>query len=63
MNGSRGITLSGSRVNLMEIPRQRKKVIRVTVKKFDVLTVLLEVGYDMRVRGRLLGLFCGFPAS
>lgn len=47
----------------MEIPRQRKKVIRVTVKKFDVLTVLLEVGYDMRVRGRLLGLFCGFPAS
>lgn len=60
MSGSKGITLSSS-LERQETsrgnPRQRKKVIRVKVKKFDVLTVPLEVEYKNPILGRLFGLF------
>lgn len=60
MSGSKGITLSSSRERQETSrgnPRQRKKVIRVKVKKFDVLTVPLEVEYENPILGRLFGLF------
>lgn len=60
MSGSKGITLSSSRerraVSRGNL-RQRKKVIRVKVKKFNVLTVPLEVEYKKPILGRVFGLF------
>ena len=61
MSGSKGITLSNSRERQATSrgnPHQRKKVIRVKMKKFDVLIVPVEVEYKKPIRGRLFALFC-----
>ena len=60
MSDNKDITLFTSRErqeNSRGNLRQRKKVIRVKVKKFNVLTVPLEVEYKKPILGRVFGLF------